>query len=361
MCTMKVWALLFLMLFLSVTELKPVVAQSSSAATTTETKPFDKRRLMVQPRNADGSITLPAFWDDPILWLRDEQQNFYGAMSKSMKAMGTQGWSAGLGLMLLSLGYGVFHAAGPGHGKAVVTGWLLATETQLRRGILVAFLSAMLQAFVAVALVSVLLLVVSGAAAAAKSATGWLEVASFSMIAAMGAYIFWGGIKAFPRKPALTVTTSSAHHFEIVNHLPVAHDHGHDHHHGPECDHAHAPIATEVDGDWSWRRAFMLSLAVGLRPCSGAILVLLFAQSIGLYWAGVVSTFVMGLGTFATVALVATLAVYSKQLATRYAAQDSRWMSWLNFSLRFGGGAVIVLAGLGLALASYQGISDAGF
>jgi len=105
----------------------------------------------------------------------------------------------------------------------------------------------------------------------------------------------------------------------------------------------------------------MLSLAVGLRPCSGAILVLLFAQSIGLYWAGVVSTFVMGLGTFATVALVATLAVYSKQLATRYAAQDSRWMSWLNFSLRFGGGAVIVLAGLGLALASYQGISDAGF
>ena len=151
---MKWLAIFFCVLFLGTAELVPVRAQT----TTTDSKPFDKRRLMVQPRNADGTITMPAFFDDPVLWVRDEQQNYYSAMSKSMRDLGGQGWAAALGLMLLSLGYGVFHAAGPGHGKAVVSGWLLATESQLRRGILVAFLSAMLQSLVAVALVSAVLI-----------------------------------------------------------------------------------------------------------------------------------------------------------------------------------------------------------
>ena len=311
---------------------------------------------MVQPRNADGTVTPPPFLDDPVLWVRDEQQNFYGAMSKSMRAMNSEGFSAALTLMLLSLGYGVFHAAGPGHGKAVVSGWLLATETQLRRGILVAFMSAMLQALVAVVLVSAVLLLVSGAAAAAKNMTGWLEVASFAMIAGVGVYVLWGGIKAFPWKRA---PAAHDHHFEIVNPLPS--NHSHDHIHGPDCGHAHAPNAEEVDGDWSWKRAATLSLAVGLRPCTGAILVLLFAYSLGIYWAGVISTFVMGIGTFFTVSGVAALAVYSKQLAQHYTAHDSRWTAWLNFALRFGGGLVILFFAVVLMIASWQGLGDSGF
>lgn len=354
MRTMKWLAVLMCVILFCSAGAAPVYAQAANQ--TIESKPLDKKRLMVQPRNADGTITLPAFWSDPVLWLRDEQQNFYNAMSKSMRDMGTGGGAAAFSLMLLSLGYGVFHAAGPGHGKAVVSGWLLATESQLRRGILVAFLSAMLQAFVAVALVSSVLLLVSGAAAAAKNMAGWLEVASFAMIAAMGAYVLWGGVKAFPWKRRKVAQT---HHFEIVNQLPSSNEH--DHIHGPDCDHVHAPTAKEVDGDWSWKKAAALSLAVGLRPCSGAILVLLFANSIGIYWAGVVSTFVMGLGTFATVAAAATLAVYSKQLAMRFASRDGRWVTWLNFALRFGGGSVILFFGVALLIASYQGLGDAGF
>ncbi|MEO9166834.1 MAG: nickel/cobalt transporter, partial [Aestuariivirga sp.] len=304
----------------------------------------------------------PAFFDDPVLWVRDEQQNFYGAMSKSMRAMNSEGFSAALTLMLLSLGYGVFHAAGPGHGKAVVSGWLLATETQLRRGILVAFMSAMLQAFVAVALVSALLLLVTGAAAAAKDMVGWLEVGSFAMIAAVGAYVLWGGLKVFPWKRA---PSTHDHRFEIINPLPANHSHTHDHDddhvHGPDCGHVHAPNAKEVDGDWSWKRAATLSMAVGLRPCTGAILVLLFSYSLGIYWAGVVSTFVMGFGTFLTVSAVAALSVYSKQLAQRYTAGDGRWTAWLNFALRFGGGiAILFFAGL-MMIASWQGMGDSGF
>lgn len=352
MRTLKFLAVALCAIFLCAAKATPVIMQF---AATSEVKPFDSRRLMVQPRNADGSITVPPFLSDPVLWLRDEQQNLYSAMSKSMRDMGEKGWSAAFTLMLLSLGYGVFHAAGPGHGKAVVSGWLLATETQLRRGILVAFLSAMLQSLVAVVLVSGILLLVSGAAAVAKQAAGWLEVASFGMIAAMGAYVFWSGLKAFPRRQADT----HSHHFEITNPLPAVHNH--DHVHGPECDHVHAPTAKEVDGDWSWKRAAMLSFAVGLRPCSGALLVLLFAQSLGIYWAGVISTFVMGIGTFATVSVAATLAVYSKQLALRFAGRDTKWMTWLNFALRIGGGFTILLFGVLLLIASWQGLADSGF
>ena len=70
------WLVIWLsVIFLCAAEAAPAYAQSTPP--TAETRTFDKRRLMVQPRNADGTITLPPFWSDPVLWLRDEQQNFY--------------------------------------------------------------------------------------------------------------------------------------------------------------------------------------------------------------------------------------------------------------------------------------------
>ena len=87
---------------------------------------------------------------------------------------------------------------------------------------------------------------------------------------------------------------------------------------------------------------------MGIRPCTGAILVLVFANAMGLYWAGVASTFAMALGTFITVSIIAAVAVYSKKLAMRVAGREERWMTWLGFGLRLGGGTVI--AGLGALL-----------
>ena len=67
----------------------------------------------------------------------------------------------------------------------------------------------------------------------------------------------------------------------------------------------------------------LLIVAVGLRPCSGAIIVLVFALAQGLFWAGVASTFVMGVGTAITVAAIATLAVGAKTVAKRFAAESA--------------------------------------
>ena len=84
--------------------------------------------------------------------------------------------------------------------------------------------------------------------------------------------------------------------------------------------HAHGPEPQELAGPGGWRRGLSAIVAVGLRPCSGAILVLVFALAQGLFWAGIASTFVMGLGTAITVAAIATLAVAAKAVAKRFAA-----------------------------------------
>ena len=301
---------------------------------------IDKKKLLVQPRNADGSPIMVSFWEDPVLWVREKQQAYYGSMSGTLRQIRTESpYAAAWTLMLLSFGYGIFHAAGPGHGKTVISAWLLATENELKRGVVIAFLSSIIQALVAILLVSVLLLVVASASSAARDVAGVLESASYAMIGAMGLYLIW------------TALRPKAHH-DHHGHAHHGHDH-HDHHHhdhvhDEHCGHAHVAEAKQVRGEWSLTKAFSLAFAVGIRPCTGAILVLILANALGIYWAGVASTLVMGIGTFLTVSAIAAIAVYSRKLALRLASADGRALGWLAFALRLGGG--IVIAGLGTLL-----------
>lgn len=305
----------------------PTIAQTTSEPTS-EIK-IDKKKLLVQPRNADGTLIMVSFWEDPVLWVREQQQAFYGSMSGALRQIKTSSpYAAAWTLMFLSFGYGIFHAAGPGHGKTVISAWLLATENELKRGIVIAFFSSIIQAMVAILLVSVLLLVVASAGSTARDVAGFLESASYAMIGAMGLYLIWTALRPKP------------HH----NH----HDHDHHHHdhvHDEHCGHAHVAEAKQVQGEWSLTKAFSLAFAVGIRPCTGSILVLILANALGIYWAGVASTLVMAIGTFLTVSIIAAIAVYSKKLAMRLASRDDKWLGWLAFALRLGGG--LAIAGLG--------------
>lgn len=312
---------------------------------------IDKRKLLVPPRNADGTIETPSFWREPVMWVIDKQRSFYGAMSQSLRQMKAQSsLLPAYTLMLLSFGYGIFHAAGPGHGKAVISAWLLATENELRRGILIAFMSALIQALTAIVVISALLLLVTAVGSTARDVAGFLESASYALIALMGAYLIWSAFRPHGHDHAPKPAHAHDHHRD---HDHSHHAHGHDHHdhhhhdHGPDCGcgHAHVPTANEVKGDWSLAKALSLSFAVGLRPCTGALLVLITAYMLGLYWAGVTSTFVMALGTAITVSVIAAIAVYSKKLALRLAKKDSAWLDRAAFGLRVIGGLVIL--GLG--------------
>src|SRR4029077_13912944 len=117
---------------------------------------------------------------------------------------------------------------------------------------------------------------------------------------------------------AATHDHSGHHHGHGHDHHGHAHSHvDHDHVHDEHCGHSHGPLPGELAGPGGWRRGFGTIFAVGLRPCSGAILVLVFALAQGLFWAGIAATFVMGLGTAITVAAIAVMAVSAKDLARR--------------------------------------------
>jgi nickel/cobalt exporter len=115
------------------------------------------------------------------------------------------------------------------------------------------------------------------------------------------------------------------HHAHVHDHNHHGHDHAHDHahcdhDHGSAWSHAHAPEPSELAGPGGWKRGLTAIFAVGLRPCSGAILVLVFTLAQGLFWAGVVATFVMGLGTAIMVATIAVLSVLATNWAERFAS-----------------------------------------
>ena len=107
------------------------------------------------------------------------------------------------------------------------------------------------------------------------------------------------------------------------------------------------PEPSQLAGPWSWRRAIGLAMTVGIRPCSGAILVLLFALGQGLLWAGVLATFVMALGTALTVSALAALAVGSRDAALLWAGADSPWASRVQTGVGLLGAVLVI--GLGTA------------
>ncbi len=335
----------------------PVVVAQADTAEASKVKPG--QLLLQRRKSAGGADTTPIFTSDLVGWIKAQQRTFYGKMSSALNAMKSgSAWSAALTLMALSFVYGVLHAAGPGHGKAVISAWLLANERQLKRGVMVSFMAALFQAITAVVLVSVVLLTVKAAASTAKSTAIALEATSYGMIALTGVWLIWQAVR--PRlAPAPAVAAGPvashahdhhhSHHqdHDHAHHHDHDHTHHHDHDHGPDCGcgHSHMPSASELDQPLDVWKAITIAFAVGLRPCTGGILVLLFSSALGLYWAGVAATFVMALGTAITVSIIASMAVKSRDLALRYSGHNAVWLDRTAFGLKFIGGLFIACVG----------------
>ena len=248
-------------------------------------------------------------------WIFAKQAEFYRMMSGTIRAAKADG-SAAYTLMGISFLYGIFHAAGPGHGKAVISSYLVANNETWRRGVVLSFASALLQAVVAIAIVGIAAVLLNATAKTMGNAVRVIEIVSYALIVLIGLRLLWVKGRAL-----LHLLRPGAHDHHGHGH---AHDHGHDHHHDDEEEasawgHAHAPEPAELKGPHWLRRGLTAIVAVGLRPCSGAIIVLVFALAQGLFWIGAASTFVMGLGTAITVATIATIAVGARGLAGKLA------------------------------------------
>lgn len=279
-------------------------------------------------------------------WAMAKQQGYYRAMAKALRALSLdQSLAAAWALLSISFFYGVFHAVGPGHGKIVVSSYLLANEKELTRGIFIAFLSSFMQALTAIIMVGVLALLLGLAHRTTLDAVPLVERISYTLLALMGGWLVWRALQG------RLAANTHAH----AGHEPQhGHSHDHDHDHQGHA-HAHMPTPQELSGAQSGRDLLAMVMAVGLRPCSGAILVLLFALAQGSFLIGTISTFAMSIGTALTVSSLALMTVFSKNMALRLAGlSDDIWARRLEFALRLGGGLLICLMGLVLLVASFD-------
>lgn len=292
-------------------------------------------------------------------WLLAKQSEFYREMSATIRAAKSDG-SAVWTLLGISFAYGIFHAAGPGHGKAVISSYLVANRETAQRGIVLSFASAMLQALVAVVVVGICAWLLNATAKTMCGAEKAIEILSYALIAAFGARLVWtkggGFMRALSAKPVPVMAMAAAHDHHGHDH---AHDHGHHHHHDhshdhddhvhdEHCGHSHGPTPDQLAGPGGWQRGLGAIFAVGLRPCSGAILVLVFALAQGLFWAGIAATFVMGLGTAITVATIAVLAVSARGLAQRLSGGSDGRGTLVMRGIEFAAAGLVLLFGIGL-------------
>jgi nickel/cobalt transporter (NicO) family protein len=290
-------------------------------------------------------------------WILSEQAKFYLMLSHQIHAAKSDG-SAAYALLGISFIYGIFHAAGPGHGKAVISSYLVANDETWRRGVALSFASAILQALTAIAIVAVAAVLLGATAHAMGNTVRIVEMVSYGLIIAIGVRLLWVKGRSFLH---LLRGERHAHdhghghaHGHHHGHGHDHHAHGHDHHHHDDEEeasawgHAHAPEPAELKGPHWLRRGLTAIVAVGLRPCSGAIIVLVFALAQGLFWIGVASTFVMGLGTAITVATVASVAVGARGFAGKLAKSKPGTGLLIVRGLETAAAAAIILFGAAL-------------
>ena len=320
-------------------------------------------------------------------WILAQQGFFERSLAAAVRASRADGsalwWLGGLSFI-----YGVLHAAGPGHGKAVLASYMVANERALRRGIVLSFLAALLQATVAVVLVGLLSLMFHATATGMRDGAAIIEKISYLGVALLGFWLVWrkaaGLVAAWRAHPSRTslrdtgvvVARAGTAGFapsvdlafagleqprwpgrvlgpDLGRVLPsrftcLSLDGSAVHEHGPKCGHFHAPDPATLGDRFSWRESVSTVVAAGARPCSGAILVLVFALSQGIFVAGIAATVVMALGTAITTAALAATAVLAKSIALKLAGSEEGRGALAARALELLAALIVLAVGLSL-------------
>ncbi len=305
-------------------------------------------------------------------WLMEMQSALTRVIAADVHAL-HQGPAAIWGLVGFGFVYGVIHAAGPGHGKAIIASYMMASDRALKRGIVLSFLAAILQGSVAVALVGVAALIFHATSAEMNAAADGLALASYSGVIAIGLWL-----TATKGRALLVALKARFAHRAALAAAPVYAD-------APwrpaagwgalvafragspdgmreaaiddpaACGHAHAPDLAALEAGFSWRGAVATVAAAGSRPCSGAILVLVFALAQGLFIAGIAAVVAMSFGVALTTGALAFAAVFAKRLAMRMAAGDDSRIALAARGVEFLAALLVVAFGLALLFAARSG------
>lgn len=266
-------------------------------------------------------------------WVAGVQRQTQDRLAAAVRALRGAEPGAMAALMAGCFTYGVSHAVGPGHGKFLIGGYGAARRVALVPLAGIALAASLAQAAMAVVLVY-----------AAVGVLGWTRDAlvgaseqvmlpiSHALIAGLGLWLVWRGVRGLRRQAGLRSAEG-------------------DHVHTANCSHAHGPTLEEVGRLGGWRDAAALVAGIAMRPCTGALFLLILTWQVGIGAAGVAGAFAMGLGTAAVTIAVAAMAVWAREgaLASLAPGRVARALPVLELAV----GATITAVALGLLRQSF--------
>ena len=292
-------------------------------------------------------------------WAASGQREVQNAMAGGLRRLRAGDPAAFWALMGLCFAYGFFHAAGPGHGKILIGGYGVARRVAMLRLSVLAVLSSLAQAVTAVVLVYAGVLALDlTRAQMVDTAERIFAPASYAMIALVGLWLAWRGARRLLRRPAPTVAATAGpahghghdHHHDHHGHHHHEHHHHHDHGDDCECGHAHGPSPAQAENVRSLRDALLLIGTIAMRPCTGALFILILTWQMDIRMAGILGAFAMALGTASVTVLVAILAVIFREAAMFQIGGDGARARRAMGALELTAGVVIALAAGQLAL-----------
>jgi ABC-type nickel/cobalt efflux system permease component RcnA len=357
-----------LLLVISFGSSEPVFAQSSNLlgrgnSSSSSSSSNDSANIVQnQPSAAskDSLITLPGWLSDMIGQTIVIQTKLNREITGTLReAKSSDSAWPGLMIMILSFAYGVFHAAGPGHGKMITTTYFLSRDAGWQQGVAMGGLIAAVQAVTAIMLVGGMTIILNLGPASITRNGLVLEAISYALIAGLGGLMCVRILQG--RDDCCDHGSHDHHHIHDHSHSH-SHNHIHDHDHDHDHEHSHCPQgphhidhayihASSPAGQTGWQMVAS-GIVVGLRPCTGSILVLLFTMANGMFLIGIGAAFAMALGVALTISLIGLAAIGIRTGTQQLFHLSEAKSGIVRRSVGFAGAAVITLFGAMLLLAS---------